>query len=189
MKVKIGKYKTANVFRRLFNIREPEQQVFVQIDPWDTYNMDHTLAQIILPMLEQLREQKQGSPFVEYEDVPSHLRPTLSEEIEWKKTGTTDSKWHDRWDYVIDRMINSFQKWQDDEWEEKHFHGNPGMKRIPVDKEGNDIENNSEQKPWGFRHEPEDSDYKFDIESYKAEGEEIMEGFRLFGKYYPHLWS
>lgn len=190
MKVKIGKYKTANFFRRLFNLGDPEQQVFVRIDPWDTYSMDHALAQIVLPMLEQLREQKQGSPFVEYEDVPAHLRPTLSEELKWKNKGITDNKWHERWDYAIDRMINSFRKWQDDEWENKFYTGNSSMNTVPIDKEGNILENSNDENLFGFRFEPnDDEEFQFDKEGYKKEYEEIMEGFRLFGKYYPHLWS
>jgi len=39
-----------------------DQVVEVQIDPWDTWNMDHTLAYIILPMLIQLKETKHGYP-------------------------------------------------------------------------------------------------------------------------------
>ena len=39
-----------------------DQVVEVQIDPWDTWNMDHTLAHIILPMLIQLKETKHGYP-------------------------------------------------------------------------------------------------------------------------------
>ena len=38
--------------------------------------MDHTLANIILPMLKQLQATKHGSPMVDIEDVPEELRIT-----------------------------------------------------------------------------------------------------------------
>ena len=48
MKVEIGPYPSEiDIF--------DEQQVSVRIDPWDTWSMDDTLAQIILPMLKQLK--------------------------------------------------------------------------------------------------------------------------------------
>ena len=46
----------------------------IKLDRWDTWSMDHTLADIILPMLKQLRDTKHGSPMVDDEDVPEHLR-------------------------------------------------------------------------------------------------------------------
>ena len=39
-----------------------DQKVEVQIDPWDTWSMDHTLAPIILPMLIQLKKTMHGYP-------------------------------------------------------------------------------------------------------------------------------
>ena len=34
----------------------------VKIDRWDTWSMDHTLADIILPMLRQLKKSAHGAP-------------------------------------------------------------------------------------------------------------------------------
>ena len=42
----------------------------VRIDRYDTWSMDHTLADIILPMLKQLDATKHGAPHVDDEDVP-----------------------------------------------------------------------------------------------------------------------
>ena len=68
--------------------------------------MDYTLAPIILPMLVQLKAEKHGSPNVDDEDVPEHLRSTSAppKENEWD----TDDNWHKRWDWVMDEMIYSF---------------------------------------------------------------------------------
>jgi hypothetical protein len=90
----------------------------IRIDPWDTWSMDHTLAPIILPMLRQLKETKHGAPNVDPDDVPEELRPTK----EWKKAyegdGTTDDKFFERWDWVLDEMIYAFdcKANKDDAW-------------------------------------------------------------------------
>jgi hypothetical protein len=51
---------------------------YVKIDRWDTWSMDSTLAQIVLPMLRQLQDTKHGAPFVDDDDVPEHLRSTAA---------------------------------------------------------------------------------------------------------------
>jgi len=94
MKVKMGKY--------------PRQNVYVRIDPWDTWSMDHTLAPIILPMLQQLKDEKHGAPNVDFEDVPEELLPTDEEIKEYKKDGSTDKNFFKRWDWIMDEMIYAF---------------------------------------------------------------------------------
>ena len=85
-----------------------DQKVEVQIDPWDTWSMDHTLAPIILPMLKQLKETKHGAPHVDDEDVPKELQSKYAVEPGNPLIGTTDSSWFDRWDWVLDEMIYAF---------------------------------------------------------------------------------
>lgn len=88
---------------------------YVHIDEWDTWNMDSTLAHIILPMLKQLKETKQGAPAVELEDVPERLHPS-SEQISIILQGETDDNYFKRWDYVLDEMIWAFQ-WSIVSWD------------------------------------------------------------------------
>lgn len=80
---------------------------FVHVDKYDVWNMDHTLAKIIHPMLIQLKESKQGSPNVDFEDVPEYLRPSPSQ-YNYYEEGRLDDYYHDRWDYVVDTMIYAF---------------------------------------------------------------------------------
>lgn len=82
--------------------------VNVRIDPYDTWNMDHTLSLIILPMLKQLRDTKHGSPYVDDEDVPPHMRysdPKTSEDG-WDMG---DNWVHYKWDWVLNEMIWTFE--------------------------------------------------------------------------------
>jgi hypothetical protein len=92
-----------------------KRKVQVRIDKYDTWNMDHTLALIALPMLKQLKECKHGSPYVDDEDVPEHLRSTVAEpkENEWD----TDSNHHKRWEWVMEEMIYAFEKELDEDWD------------------------------------------------------------------------
>ena len=95
----------------------------IRIDKYDTWNMDHTLALIVLPMLKQLRDTKHGSPLVDDEDVPEHYRSTVAEPKEY--IWDTDSNHHRRWEWVMDEMIYAFEKELDEEWEMEIYKREP----------------------------------------------------------------
>ena len=84
------------------------RNVYVKIDGWDTWNLDHSLGLIILPALKQLKDQKQGYPLVKDEDVPEELRSTNAspKENEWDWVDNAEK----RSDWVLDQMIWSFQQ-------------------------------------------------------------------------------
>jgi hypothetical protein len=98
MKVSIGPYSRKSGTRR----------VNVHIDDSDIWNLDHTLALIILPALQKMKDAKKGAPFVDDEDVPFELRSinAKSKENEWD----IDEFWFDRWDHVIQVMIDGFSE-------------------------------------------------------------------------------
>lgn len=85
-----------------------DRRVKVHIDPWDTWNMDGTLAHIILPMLLQLKDNKHGAPFTDDEDVPVELRSSSAppKENDWD----TDDNFFARWDWIMNEMIYAFTK-------------------------------------------------------------------------------
>jgi hypothetical protein len=87
-----------------------KRKIKVRIDNYDIWSMDHTLALIIHPMLKKLKESKHGSPNVRNEDVPDHLRDTPEETEHYSKTCEVSSKFHLRWEYVIDEMIFAFEQ-------------------------------------------------------------------------------
>lgn len=100
-----------------------ERKIQVRIDQYDTWSMDHTLAIIVAPMLKQLKATKHGSPFVDDEDVPEHLRSTAAPELteDEKKWGETDALFHARWTYILNEMIFAFDLELDDEWEDEYY--------------------------------------------------------------------
>jgi hypothetical protein len=142
------------------------RQVYVKIDKYDTWSMDHTLAYIILPMLKQLHATKHGAPNVDDEDVPDNLKSTSAEpkENDWD----TDTNHFLRWDYVLGEMIWAFEQQADNADSQFYDHGEdiPGedfmesVRRMKVDEAG-----------------------------LKAWYERKKNGYRLFGKYYEALWD
>ena len=144
---------------------------YVRLDYWDTWSFDHTLADIILPGLKQLKATKHGAPFVDDADVPEGvgLRSTEAEpkENEWD----TDSNHFKRWDWILDEEIWAFEQLVNEDAESQffdHSECDPG------------------RKPW------DDEGYKkvkYDKEGHAAWQARMDNGFRLFGKYYRCHWD
>ena len=154
---------------------------YVKIDRWDTWSMDHTLADIILPMLKQLKATKHGAPFVDDEDVPDELKSTSApaKENEWD----TDDNHFKRWDYVLDEMIFTFECKVDDTWQDKFSSGEFDKKTVACQWDEN---GKATMYEWidGPKHT-----YTLDIDGMKVVQKRITNGYRLFGKYYEGLWD
>jgi len=133
----------------------------IRIDRYDTWNMDHTLALIILPMLKQLKATKHGSPHTDDEDVPEHLHSTAATPLtqDEKDCGHTDDLWFKRWDWIMDEIIYAFEMELNEDWDLKIY----------------------QREPEGW------DDAKF--AERKVIQDRIANGFRLFGKYYQGLWD
>jgi hypothetical protein len=168
---------------------------YVKIDKWDTWNMDSTLAPIILPMLKQLRDIQHGSPIVDLEDVPEHMRTTETEEWEYQQCFDFyhESDLHgfnkygydilNRWEWVMGEMIWAFEQLCDEDHDAQFHTGVRDMKSVPCEWDENG-------KPTMFQSVkgPNDTSH-FDIEGYQKHNERINNGLRLFGKYYRGLWD
>ena len=85
-----------------------KRKIKVHIDHYDVWSMDHTLALIIHPMLIKLKEAKHGSPSVDPEDAPTIGMGEVDDY-------GSDSKIHERWDWVLDELIWTFEQLKDDE--------------------------------------------------------------------------
>lgn len=179
--------------------RRKERRVKVRIDRYDTWSMDNTLAYIILPMLKQLKESKHGSPYVDDEDLPDHLRMSrreknVFEEGHWNKklkaseeeNKSAGDKFHARWEWVMGEMIFAFES-QFNDWEDQFSKGEIDHVTVPVDAAGNAVPE-EEAKFFRWDNGPNHT-YEVDWEGRKAYGERIQNGYRLFGKYYQSLWD
>jgi len=154
---------------------------YVKIDRYDTWSMDHTLADIVLPMLRQLKETKHGAPYVDDQDVPEELRSTSAppRENEWD----TDDNHFLRWDWVLAEMIFAFEHKVDDSWEEEFRSGVIDFKSVACE-----WDENGQPKMYQMVDGP-DHTYQCDYEGMKQVESRIQNGFVLFGKYYQNLWD
>jgi hypothetical protein len=152
-----------------------ERVIKIQIDPWDTWSVDHTLSMIILPMLKQLKETQHGAPFVDDEDVPDELKSTSApaKENDWD----TDDNHFKRWDYILPCMIWSFEKLVDDDWEKEFSSGN--HETLTIKREDGLYE----------MIKGENDTFTIDHEGMKKVNDRIQNGLRLFAKHYRGLWD
>lgn len=159
MKVTIGTYPKSP---------KRERKVSVHIDRSDVWNMDHTLALIVVPMLKMLKDDKQGSPYVDNDDVPEHLRS-----IQTEPSYEVDETHHARWSWVLDEMIWAFEQHANSEWETQYYSGDCDLQIDDA----------------GLMYEGPNHTFKVDHDGQTAHRNRMRNGLHLFGKYYDGLWS
>lgn len=173
-------YPITNPIATVLNWRN-KRKVKVHIDFYDIWSMDHTLSVIIAPMLRMLKQRKQGSPFIDDDDVPEHLRSYNAPPKE--NTWDTDDNHHARWEWVLDEMIFAFEQLEmcaldKGDWESQYYSGEHEMIEKPI-----------EGTEWTSLEEGPNSTFKVDGDGLEAHGKRMANGFRLFGKYYQGLWD
>ena len=152
------------------------RKVKIRIDKYDTWSMDSTIAEIILPMLIQLKATTHGAPFVDLKDVPKELH---GEKLTKKQrnNGAVDEKHFERWDWVLDEMIFAFSNKVNEDWQDQFHSGESDILREALDTGGSKMitgPNHTRVTDW---------------DGYKAYQKRITNGFSLFGKYFESLWD
>lgn len=146
------------------------RKIEVHIDNYDVWSMEHTLALVIVPMLKKLRDQKHGAPHVDPEDGPTEL--------------SDEEFLHERWDWVLDEMIWSFEQHASDN-DDDQFHynlDNLGFEFLEVD--------GSSYKQMSITvKDPTKPAHFYDREAHQKHDERKANGRRLFAKYYDSLWD
>jgi hypothetical protein len=155
---------------------------YVKVDKWDTWNMDATLSQIILPLLKQLKATKDGSPHVDDEDVPEGLNLRSTEAPVKENEWDTDDNWHKRWDWVLAEMIWTFEQLTTD-WDSQYHTGEVDRVSTPCA-----WDENGKPTMYSWDKGPNDTSH-FDVEGYTKHNDRISKGLILFGKYYRGLWN
>ena len=170
----------SNAYKKAMDFIHPKID-YVKIDRYDTWSMDHTLADIILPMLKQLNTEKHGAPHVDDEDVPEELKSTSAppKEDEYDVDGNHFA----RWEWVMNEMIFAFECKVDESWRDKFSSGVHDMKSIPCK-----WDENGKPTLYSFEEGPNHT-YKCDFEGMQKVEKRIQNGYRLFGRYYEALWD
>lgn len=178
MKVNIGKYR-----------RDDSRRIDVQIQKFDTWSLDHTLAWIILPALLQLKETAHGIPadFAEVGGEDYHPQMCFDFYAE-NNSQLFDTVAVKRWEETLDKMIWSFQQLALEDWEEQYRHGaEVEYEHIKAEPWYNPVTNQTEDTFKINIKNPDDT--WTDYQGMKAHREKMQEGFELFGKYYMSLWD
>ena len=187
MYVKIGAYPGMR--------SKKERVVKIRIDKFDTWNMDHTLALMIVPMIKQLIDTKHGAPNTEDSDLPENLRSINDAPKE--NTWDTGSLHFDRWNWVLSEILWAFEQMLDEESDSQFHTGEIHHLWQALDKNDNKL---GEPKELGDKTKLKGTQYyqmlkgPNDTHVHDAEGHQKHEdrkrnGFRLFGKYYQCLWD
>lgn len=157
-----------------------KRKISIRIDYTDVWSMDNTLALIVVPMLEKLRESVVSGPSVDDEDVPENLRSTAAPALteEQKNCGHTDDNWFKRWEWVLDEMIWTFKQHSNDGWEEQYYSGEVDWSLVKSEDSSGPI------LVTGPNHT-----FESDSEGIKKHRERMQNGRRLFAKYYESLWT
>jgi len=154
-----------------------KRKIVIKTDPWDHWNAEHTFSLIILPVLKDLKKHKHGSPMVDDEDVPEHLRSTSAPPT--KNEWDTDGNFHKRFEWVLDEIIWAHEQVVDDKWEQMYYTGEADWRFEPCEDN-----TNLYKMVDGPNHT-----LKCDLEGLKKHEERINNALKLFGKYYQSLWD
>lgn len=178
MKVNIGKF-PKNSDRR---------KIEVEIEDFDTWSLDHTLANIIYPALIQLKNTKNGVPssFVDIggEDYTSQLSFDFYMETRHDHYDEAAAQW----DIVLDKMIWAFGELLKDNYTEKYQHGIGKYDFVKTDKKFfNSITQQYEESY--VLEDKNPGEHWHDYEGEALHEKRIQEGIELFAKYYRNLWD
>jgi len=177
MKAKIGKYP-----------RKSERKISVEIERFDTWSLDHTLAIIILPALIQLKHTKHGIPSEFCDDHAADYQTQQSFDFMRDDEDKVIVKGEEKWNEVLDKMIWSFQQLALEDYDNKYHHGKMEIDWIKTNKTyPNPVTGVIEPA-----YEMKDKDPKshwYDRVGHELHEQRIQEGLELFGKYYRSLWD
>lgn len=131
------------------------------INPRDTWNMDYTIAEYVLPRLKEFKKVANGYP------------------------GTGDADTPEKWDEIMDKMITAFEyvKTSDGWWiGDPRYDASAGLHITTEILEDGSRAVHFEEEDWC---EPIN---KAKSKEYERRQQAIEEGMHLFAKWFQHLW-
>lgn len=160
------------------------QRINVTIDKYDTYSADCTLAEIILPLLVQLKHTMHGIPN-EFSHVGGEDYEQMSFDFYIESHNDSFNEGVKKWNEVLDKMIWSFQQILIDDHDSLYHHGKVEFDFTPTgEKLFNSLTGKMEDT---FLMKSNGSWY--DHVGHQLHLERIQEGVNLFAKYYRNLWD
>lgn len=164
------------------------RKLAIDIERFDTWNLDSTLAKIIYPALLQLKASKHGVPN-EFGEVggEDYLEQTsfdfYKETYNWAFEQSCK-----KWDDILDKMIWAFQQIAEVEYDKLYHHGNAKYDWVESDHLYNNPITGKLEKTYQMVDKNPDEHW-YDHVGHQLHEERIQEGLELFGKYYRALWD
>lgn len=91
------------------------RKISIQIDGWDTWNADHTMALVISAVMNEYAKQEQVSFGHDLWDVPEFLHPADGKQF--KKNHDVDEQYWDRCNWIVNEITWTFNELTgDDPW-------------------------------------------------------------------------
>jgi hypothetical protein len=179
MKVNLSKYPKGRGNRR----------IDIQIDPFDTWSFDHTIASIIFPALIQLKNTKHGVPGEFTGRVGGDFDNNLVFDFIKEDDAEVFNQLCDSWDDVLDKMIWSFLQLSiEDDYENKYHHGKMETDWVESDYTYTDPITGKIEKTYQMVDKNPEEHWFDQIGSQEHE-KRIQEGLDLFGKHFRDLWD
>ena len=171
-----------------FPKREKRRKITIQIDSWDTWNLDNTLACIIYPALLQLKATKHGVPHDFAEVGGEDYEQQDSFDFYKENINELFNERVKEWDKTLDKMIWSFQQLADGDYDSKYHHGEAKYDWKETDKlYPNPI--TGVMEPTYQMVDKNPGEHWYDHVGHQIHEDRIQEGLELFGKYYRSLWD
>lgn len=168
MKITMGKF-----------LKKGERKINIQIDPYDTWNLDHTMAMIIYPALLQLKVVKHGVPSEFAEVGGEDWHNQLSFDFYTETVNESFELSSKKWDDILDKIIWSFQQLSvENEHDDKYHHGEIKISWTEEDRLGHSTM--IDENP---------TEHWYDHVGHRLHEDRIQEGLELFGRYYRNLWD
>jgi hypothetical protein len=179
MKVNLSKYPKGRGNRR----------IDIQIDPFDTWSFDHTIASIIFPALIQLKNTKHGVPGGFTDRVGGDFDNNLVFDFIKEDDAEVFNQLCDSWDDVLDKMIWSFLQLSiEDDYDNKYHHGKMETDWVESDYTYVDPITGKIEKTYQMVDKNPEEHWFDQIGSQEHE-KRIQEGLDLFGKHFRDLWD
>lgn len=141
----------------------------VRVTKADLWGLDSSLGLVILECLKAYRDKVRSFCIIDNEDLPEELHLEKAEDGHLRVLNAEqDAKLEASWRWAIDEMIWAFSTSVDDSWDEDFYKNMSDENEIQV--EGKLVR------------------AKFDREGYDKARKRILNGRRLFAKYFDSLW-
>ena len=180
MKINLSKYPKGNGKRK----------IDVQIEPFDTWGLDHTLATIILPALIQLKHTKHGVPGEFTERVGGDFDDNIVFDFIKEDDTEVFNQLCDSWDEVLDKMIWSFLQLSiEDDYDHQYHHGKMDIawEKLPDELHPDPV--TGVKEPLYQMVDKNPGEHWYDHIGIQEHEKRIQEGLALFGKHFRDLWD